>query len=121
MEKLLEAERLQKTLLNNALRFCQADAYVQLARRQWKELHELPPEHRVCCLPIGNRSEAAFREASPKKKWCKHCRRIASGAINYYDALWERRAAKIGMKRAFKFLQTKLKQASDTRDVSEQV
>jgi hypothetical protein len=99
-------DRLQKMLLNNALRFCRAEVKVQLARRQWKELHDLhDPESRICCLSsVSPMDEQDGREALPKSQWCEHCQRITSEAISYYDALWERRAAKVGMRRAYKLL-----------------
>lgn len=115
MTKPTKIERMEKTLLKNSLRFCQADARVQLARRQRKELRDLhDPEDGVCCLPSGNQSdeEGSGRKALPREKWCEHCRRITSEAISYGDALWERRAAKTGMKRVHKLL-CKLKSNSN--------
>jgi hypothetical protein len=100
-------DRIRETLLNNAIGFCRADKEVQLARRQWSEIHSLhDPYAGVCCLPWGDPSDEndPGREALPKKEWCEHCKRIMLEAIDYDSALWKRRAAKTGMKRAYKRL-----------------
>jgi hypothetical protein len=102
-----KSDRVRKTLLNNAIRFCRADAEIQLARRQWSEIHSLhDPYTGVCCLPWGDPSDEnnPDREALPKDEWCEHCKRIMLEAVDYDAALWNRRAAKTGMKRAYERL-----------------
>jgi hypothetical protein len=104
--KLPTIDRIRSTLLGNAIRFCQADSEVQLAIKQWQEIRARhDPYTGVCCLPWGDPSdENDGREALPKEEWCEYCKRFTLEAIDKSDALWKRRAAKTGMKRAYKKL-----------------
>lgn len=95
-------ERLERRLLRAASDFCAADEQVKLARRQWREIHDLhDPYDGVYCLPWetenGNRSDEL-----PRSEWCEHCIRIIGEAVDYQYALWKRRSAKTRMKRANK-------------------
>jgi hypothetical protein len=99
--------RTERTLLRAACDFCAADADVQKARSQWRELHSLhDPYEGVCCLPVGSPRAEGFvdRPALPRSKWCEDCKRIVSEAVDYEYALWRRRQAKTRMIRAYKKL-----------------
>jgi hypothetical protein len=96
MTTLAPHSRAERTLLKAAKDFVSADMQVQLARKQWRELHYLhPARDRVCCLRYPN----------TRRKWCEVCKRIVAEAVNYPDALWDRRAAKVRMKRAYRKLE----------------
>jgi hypothetical protein len=98
MTTLAPHSRAERTLLKAAKDFVFADLQVQLARKQWRELHYLhSAQDSACCLRYPN----------TRRKWCEDCKRIVAEAVNYPDALWDRRAAKVRMKRAYRKLEDK--------------
>ncbi|MGB7331181.1 MAG: hypothetical protein WBD25_07335 [Terriglobales bacterium] len=98
--------RTEQTFLRAAKDFITADLDVQLARSQWREIHDLHGYGGVCCLPWEDADNEIKRPSLPRRKWCAHCKRITAQAVSYPDALWKRRAAKVRMKRAYKKLVT---------------
>ncbi|MFY9583901.1 MAG: hypothetical protein WAR21_05350 [Candidatus Acidiferrales bacterium] len=112
--------RTEQTMLRAAMDFCHADADVQRAKNQWRELYNFhDPEIGVCCLPIKNQFGKITRRELPRSKWCEHCKRIVAEAVDYHYALWERRAAKVRMKRAYKKLTGLAGDGGDTKLIQE--
>lgn len=98
--------RTEQTFLRAAKDFIAADLNVQLARNQWRELRNLHGYAGICCVPWEDAYNDIKRPALPRRKWCDDCKRIVAQAVNYQDALWSCRAAKVRMKRAYKKLAT---------------
>jgi len=101
-------------LLAWAIAFCDADNLVQKARAEWSQLHAWHDSYAgVCCLPFKTESDPYLgidpidRKALPRAKWCEQCLDYMANHVSYYEALWERRTAKAGMKRTAKRLAAK--------------
>lgn len=97
--------RVRDRLLKAATDFCKADAQVQLARSQWREINTLHGYEGVCCLSWDDEEAGVNRGPLPRSKWCENCIRIMADAVDYQDALWKRRSAKTRMLKAHRDLE----------------
>ena len=98
-------------LMRAAKDFCEADRNLQLSRRQWADIQSVHDQSDggICFLPWTSpyaEEGDPGRDPLPKQKWCEHCLKYNREKVDYYDALWGRRAAKRRMTRAYKDLQS---------------